>query len=203
MYDVLMINQSESPKKNEFARLLKKHGTPDYNLRLHSTLVNSLVDHFKTLKKSKGLVSAPFKMTMKKIVEIEKRIEKYMDLMLDLGIPLPKHIENYIQLRDLVKEYETTESNQQSQVVDAKKDELEMTSRQLEVAQNIVKKLRRRTRFKLADMTDSDLENIADDTRMKNGKINYTKMGNFLGVSRETVRREITKRKLTYLINSY
>ena len=140
---------------------------------------------------------------MKKIVEIEKRIEKYMDLMLDLGIPLQKHIENYIQLRDLVKEYETTESNQQSQIVDAEKDDLEMTSRQLVVAQNIVKKLRRRTRFKLADMTDSDLENIADDTRMKNGKINYTKMGNFLGVSRETVRREITKRKLTYLINSY
>ena len=63
-------------------------------------------------------------MTMKKIVEIENRIEKYMDLMLDLGIPLQKHIENYIQLRDLVKEYETTESNQQSQVVDAEKDDL-------------------------------------------------------------------------------
>mgnify|MGYP003712667663 CR=1 FL=1 len=61
---------------------------------------------------------------MKKIVEIENRIEKYMDLMLDLGIPLQKHIENYIQLRDLVKEYETTESNQQSQVVDAEKDDL-------------------------------------------------------------------------------
>ena len=52
----------------------------------------------------------------------------------------------------------------------------------------------------MGNLADSEIEMIADKNRKRNGKINYSAMGRVLGVSHETVRREIEKRNLTYLI---
>ena len=78
----------------------------------------------------------------------------------------------------------------------------ESLNRELEASHKIIKSLRKRGKSKIGGLTDAEIEKIADQTRKQNGKINYTSMGKKLGVSRETVQREIKKRKLTYLIDS-
>ena len=78
----------------------------------------------------------------------------------------------------------------------------ESLNRELENSHKIIKSLRKRGKYKIGGLTDAEIEKISDQTRMQNGKINYTSMGKKLGVSRETVKREIIKRKLTYLIDS-
>jgi transcriptional regulator of acetoin/glycerol metabolism len=78
----------------------------------------------------------------------------------------------------------------------------ESLNRELEASHKIIKSLRKRGKYKIGGLTDAEIEKIADQTRKQNGKINYTSMGKKLGVSRETVQREIKKRKLTYLIDS-
>ena len=80
--------------------------------------------------------------------------------------------------------------------------EIETLNNELSASHKIIKKLKRRTRYKLGDLEDANIEAIIDKTRKKNGVINYTKAGKQLGVSRETLKREIEKRNLTYLINS-
>ena len=80
--------------------------------------------------------------------------------------------------------------------------ENKILNRELEARNKIIKKFKKRTKFKLGDLKDPQIESIVDETRKKNGTINYTKAGNRLGVSRDTVRREIEKRNLLYLKNS-
>ena len=57
-------------------------------------------------------------------------------------------------------------------------------------------------KYKMGHLTDADIEEIADSTRMKNGKINYTAIGRYLGLSKDTIKREIIRRKLYWLVNS-
>ena len=57
-------------------------------------------------------------------------------------------------------------------------------------------------KYKMGHLTDADIEEIADSTRMKNGKINYTAIGRYLGLSKDTIKREIIRRKLYWLVYS-
>lgn len=56
-------------------------------------------------------------------------------------------------------------------------------------------------RYKRGDLTDNELQQIVDSNRKINGKINYTKVGEVLGINRNTVKNLIIHRKLTWLIN--
>jgi len=60
---------------------------------------------------------------------------------------------------------------------------------------------RAQVRFKLNQYSDDDIQEIADSTRKKNGKINYTQMGRKLGVDADTVKRYIFQNNLTHLID--
>ena len=73
--------------------------------------------------------------------------------------------------------------------------------RQLKAAKGKLVRLQKRARFKLSDYSDKDLEKIADKTRKKNGKINYTAMAKVLACNPDTVKRQIFDRNLTHLID--
>tara|TARA_Y100000310_G_scaffold211210_1_gene211951 strand:+ start:177 stop:605 length:429 start_codon:yes stop_codon:yes gene_type:complete len=60
---------------------------------------------------------------------------------------------------------------------------------------------RAKERFKLNQYSDKAIQDIADSTRKKNGKINYTQMGRKLGVDADTVKRYIFQNNLTHLID--
>lgn len=55
-------------------------------------------------------------------------------------------------------------------------------------------------KYKTGYLTDSDIQDIVDSTRKKNGKINYTAAGKIIGVSKDTFRNLIIRRKLHWLI---
>lgn len=60
---------------------------------------------------------------------------------------------------------------------------------------------RKKTQFKLAYLSVGELEKTADECRFKNGKLNLTKLSDKYGVDPDTVKNEIVRRKLTYLLN--
>jgi hypothetical protein len=66
----------------------------------------------------------------------------------------------------------------------------------------MVKKLTLRTKFKLSTLSDDEIQHIVDDTRKRNGKINYANTGRHFGVDAKTVKDEIIRRNMTWLENS-
>jgi hypothetical protein len=64
-----------------------------------------------------------------------------------------------------------------------------------------IAKLRKGKRLKLGEISDSELEEIADNTRKRNGKINYTAMGKVLGCDADTVKQQVIDRNLAHLID--
>ena len=82
----------------------------------------------------------------------------------------------------------------------------EQTDHELSTAHNIILKQRNEIRsLKLSksltrgELTDKDIEQIAEKTRFKNGNLNYTALGKSLGITRQTARKMIIDRKLGYL----
>lgn len=84
-------------------------------------------------------------------------------------------------------------------IVDKYENEIKAMNNQLSIAHNTVKKLKLRSRLKLSDLTDSEIQSLADRTRKRNGKINYAEMGRKLGVDPHTVKREIKRRKISWV----
>ena len=109
-------------------------------------------------------------------------------------------MDHYIQIKDKARYKDDNPIALASFISELEKDN-ESLNRELENSHKIIKSLRKRGKYKIGGLTDEEIEKISDQTRMQNGKINYTSMGKILGVSRETVQREIKKRKLTYLID--
>ena len=73
--------------------------------------------------------------------------------------------------------------------------------KQLKSAKRKITRLLARGRFKLGNYSDKEIQDFADTTRKKNGKINYTQMGRKLGVDADTVKRYIFQNNLTHLID--
>ncbi len=69
------------------------------------------------------------------------------------------------------------------------------TNRQLRMQIDYLKK------YRSGNLTDSEIERIVDSCRKKNGKINYTAVGKIIGLSKDTIRNLIIKRKLTWIID--
>lgn len=81
-------------------------------------------------------------------------------------------------------------------------DELKIKDNLLRVTTKKLLMYKSRSRIKLFHYTDDELEEIADKCRMRNGKLNLSKMGRVVGADPDTVKNEIGRRNLTYLHNS-
>lgn len=201
LLDLLTINNSDSIIDSKLQNLTKKHGTLDRNINLHLDLLNKIPEFSKAIKDGSFKSSSAFDILVKKIVEIEKRIDTYLELMLESSLRLPKSAYGYIRLQDLVtylKKDKTLKINT-SAIVDLEQENKSL-NHIISVQNNKIKTLKRKSNFTLSALDNKDLELIADQTRKKNGSINYSRIGRELGVSRDTVKREIFRRSLTYLI---
>ena len=203
LLDFVYLNQKTDYSSTELKSLIKAHGSLEYNIAKHIRLMNKIPEFDRSSKDTKWLDSRPFHLLVKKIQEIELRIDKYILLMLDTEVDLPDTAINYVRLQDIVDHYKNeTPGDQAEDPLNALGKEIKILNNERAVQNKIIKKLKRRTRYKLGDLEDAHIEIIVDKTRKKNGVINYTKAGKELGVSRETLKREIEKRNLTYLTNS-
>lgn len=64
----------------------------------------------------------------------------------------------------------------------------------------MLRTLRKKPVFKLADYTDDEIEKMADACKFKNGYLNLSKLGRELSVDPDTAKNEIIRRKLSYLL---
>ena len=58
-----------------------------------------------------------------------------------------------------------------------------------------------RSKYVLGNMTDDELEQLVDNNRKLNGKINFAALGRRLGRDPKTIEKEIERRKMTWLYN--
>ena len=84
--------------------------------------------------------------------------------------------------------------------IDRLKKELESTNNQLNVANKFIVKFKKRIKYKFGQISDEDLENMADSTRYKSSTlVNYNKLGEMLGCSGPTAKKTLADR-LPYLL---
>ena len=92
--------------------------------------------------------------------------------------------------------------NHDENEVDRLNKELESTNNQLNVANKLIVKFKKRIKYKYGQISDEDLENMADSTRFKSSTlVNYKKLGEMLGCSGPTAKKMIADR-LPYLLDS-
>ena len=205
LLDIVYLNKKGLYDGIELQELIKRHGTLERNVSLHIGLLNKIPMMHKKSNSSIIKNDRPFQLLINKIKEIENRIDKFILLMFETEFELPQSLNNYVRLNDLLESLKKPETKSSIDTPNPQADlekENKTLNHEAEVRNEMIKKLKKRTKYKLGDLKDSQIESIADETRKKNGTINYTKAGNRLGVSRDTFKREIEKRKLSYLKNA-
>jgi len=163
-----------------------------------------LPNSFKTLLKRRDNHLKKLKNPKETFKDILKNKVKQCEVL--LSIIRDKWIEHDLELTDEMKTFipyskpdDTKGDNQGFEQRDYEKEGFIRQNRKL---RNKVKALRKKERLKLGNISNNELEQIADQTRKKNGKINYTQMGKRLGVSKDTIRSTIQLRNLFHLIDS-
>lgn len=107
-----------------------------------------------------------------------------------------KNDKSYIPPKKELQDSIQKESNAEAIVRTKIIKNMHKTNRQLRTQVNYLKK------YRSGNLTDSEIEKIVDSCRKKNGKINYTAVGKIIGLSKDTIRKLISDRKLTWLIES-
>ena len=105
LLDFVYLNQKTDFESTELKSLIKAHGSLEYNIAKHIRLMNKVPEFDRSSKDTKWLESRPFHLLVKKIQEIEFRIDKYILLMLDTEVDLPDTAINYVRLQDIVDHY--------------------------------------------------------------------------------------------------
>jgi tetratricopeptide (TPR) repeat protein len=146
--------------------------------------------------------------------KVEGKLEKYSSLGKDIGETNRSKFkkETKTESSDIPKAGISDKKHTASH--DGKNDKIKRkTDHEAVTRTNIIKiqqrknkaltlQVRNLKKYKMGHLTDADIEEIADSTRMKNGKINYTAIGRYLGLSKDTIKREIIRRKLYWLVTS-
>lgn len=85
--------------------------------------------------------------------------------------------------------------------VEKKDEEIKRLNRTIATSFNVIKKLKRKYENKLGELSGEEFENMVEPHRFKNGRLNMTKAGKALNVSKDTIRREIERRKIMHIID--
>ena len=201
LLDFVNLNKGDDYSSLELIKLIKRYGSLERNISLHNNLLNHFIEMVKVTKGLDWQKNRPFQLLVDKIKEIEARIDQYISLMFESEINLPDHVHRYVRLVDLVRYFDNNDQKTEDPFKELEKEN-RILNNHIRTQNTIIKKLVRKTRYKLGDLDDAHIEIAVDTTRKKNGSINYTKAGKRLGVSRDTLRREIDKRNLLYLVNT-
>ena len=114
---------------------------------------------------------------------------------------LPVSLEDIRKNAKGVYFFKTDDDNHDESEVDRLNKELESTNNQLNVANKLIVKFKKRIKYKYGQISDEDLENMADSTRFKSSTlVNYKKLGEMLGCSGPTAKKTLADR-LPYLLD--
>lgn len=144
LLDFINLNKESDYSSKELKNFIMIHGSLEYNIKKHIRLLNKIPEINRSRKNNKWHTSRSFHLLMRKIQEIESRIDKYISLMFESEFTLPEIAHNYTRLKDLVDYIDRQSSSEKSPMV------------QLE---NQKKKLEKLT------LTNDALWAIADDMR--------------------------------------
>ena len=200
LLDIVFANQSVEFISSELRKLVLEYGSLERNLLLHNKLLNDIPKYYPVSIGNYKTNSSVFDLLIKKIQEIESRIDKYISLMLESEIELPELATTYIRLKDLLNHYKKKEeTNQEIPPLTDLEKENQSLNNIISIQNNKIKKFKKRDKFKLGNLTNTQIETIADDCRKMNGTINYAKMGRKVGRDPNTIKNEIERRGLSYL----
>jgi len=116
LLDIAFLNESGLYDGFEMQELIKRHGSLERNLTLHIDLLNKIPEIHKGSILPGIKSERPFQLLLKKIIEIENRIDKFISLMLETGIELPDSIYNYVRLKDLLNSAKNIEPTIEGQI---------------------------------------------------------------------------------------
>lgn len=158
------------------------------NLREYDKLLE-LIDHY-SIEKRKYLKgdSDALEVLDAKIKSLNKFKKVFMKWFVDWKVSIPTSLANGTKNHHI-------ESNEEARARTETIKRIRRTNRQLQLMIDYLKK------YRSGNLTDKEIEQIADSCRRKNGRINYTAMGKIIGLSKDTVRNLIKKRNLIWLID--
>tara|TARA_Y100000294_G_C8389214_1_gene270050 strand:+ start:62 stop:658 length:597 start_codon:yes stop_codon:yes gene_type:complete len=146
LVDFLYLNQKTDFASNELKSLIKAHGSLEYNIKKHIRLMDKVPKMDKSQGSPRWLNKRPFQLLVRKILDIESRIDQYISLMLESEIDLPETVFDYIRIQDF-QDYYKGKSN----VKDNPNDKLESQKNEIDKV----------------NLTNDALWAIADDMRAR------------------------------------
>ena len=96
--------------------------------------------------------------------------------------------------------FEPEKDLEKSNAYDSSSQHQELLTNKLKKSRKTIQALRRNQKLIKGELIDSDIEKLADQARLKNGRLSYTKFGKLLGITRQTASKLIRERKLSYLL---
>ena len=96
--------------------------------------------------------------------------------------------------------FEPEKDLEKSNAYDSSSQHQELLTNKLKKSRKTIQALRRNQKLIKGELIDSDIEKLADQARLKNGRLSYTKFGKLLGITRQTASKLILERKLSYLL---
>jgi hypothetical protein len=134
----------------------------------------------------------------RRLLELNKWIERYSDWFLKNGYEIPKKdhlgMENGAvesHLNDKQKKGLVTELEALQKKVDRLESENENLNVDIRIRQEKYLQLKKRDRLKEWKITKDQLREIINQTRKKNGKQNFAKIGRELGCDNETAKKRV------------
>ena len=129
-----------------------------------------------------------------------KEIDKLVERMIP-DDPLGKFFEFIEELKKDGKVStipDESEGSEKSDKDTAVHHELGAAHNVIKAQRTIISKLRKKEKFLLRDLSDGQLKEILYETKKRNGKPNYTKMGDHFGCHRTTVKSELKRRGIIF-----
>ena len=83
---------------------------------------------------------------------------------------------------------------------DSSSQHQELLTNYVKESRKTIQALRRNKKLLKGELDDSDIEKLADQARLKNGRLSYTKLGKLLHITRQSASKLIHERNLTYLL---
>ncbi|MBT7790890.1 MAG: hypothetical protein HN757_18690 [Calditrichaeota bacterium] len=97
-------------------------------------------------------------------------------------------------------QFESEKDVEKGNDFDSSSQHQELLTNHLKKSRKTIQALRRNKKLLMGELLDSDIEKLADQARLKNGRLSYTKLGKLLDITRQTASKLILERKLSYLL---
>ena len=105
LLDFVYLNKKTDLASTELKTLIKTYGPLENNIGKHERLMNKVHKMDKSQGSSRWLNKRPFQLLVRKILDIESRIDQYISLMLESEIDLPESVKNYVRIQDVLDYY--------------------------------------------------------------------------------------------------